>query len=280
LAPNAASESRFHLGRVLRGVALGAPALLGVYWLLLFWVQRSLLFPRPPAVTGPTRPSDAEQVWLAVSGGRVEAWLLPPTRPVAGAAPLLIYTHGNGELIDYWPAAFSAPRASGVAVLLLEYPGYGRSTGSPSESTIREAMVAAYDFALARPELDRRRFIAYGRSLGGGAACLLARERPLAAVVLESTFTSVRAMAPRFAAPGFLVRDPFDNLAEVSRYEGPLLVIHGARDDVIPPEHGKALAAAARRAKLLLLPHGHNDGSTPWPEILQFLRAERLLDEP
>ena len=145
----------------------------GAYWAFLFLAQRTLLFPAPAPTSGPPRPRDAQQVWLSTPTGRVEAWYLPPTGPAAEPAPLLLFAHGNGELIDYWPDAFDEPRSWGHAVLLLEYPGYGRSQGYPSQGTITTAAVAAYDWARAQPGLDSTRIVAYGRSLGAGAVCAL-----------------------------------------------------------------------------------------------------------
>lgn len=257
-------------------VLIGAAVLAG-YWLLLFLVQRSLLFPAPAAVGAPARPADAEQVWLAAADGATEAWFLPATSPAAAPRPLLVFTHGNGELIDFWPEAFDEPRGWGVAILLVEFPGYGRSAGRASEKTITAAVVAAYDWARARPDVDPGRIVAYGRSVGGGAACQLAARRPVSALVLESTFTSVRAFARGFGAPGFLVRDPFDNLAVVREWRGPLLLLHGSRDDIIAPAHGQALAAAAPQAELHLLPCGHNDCPRQWPLVRAFLERHRLL---
>jgi fermentation-respiration switch protein FrsA (DUF1100 family) len=247
------------------------------YWLLLFLAQRSLLFPAPAVAGAPGRPVDAEQVWLASAAGRTEAWFLPATRKAAAPCPLLIFTHGNAELIDFWPEELGEPRRWGAAVLLGEYPGYGRSPGHPSETAITQAALAAYDWARARADIDPGRIVAYGRSVGGGAACQLAARRPVSALILESTFTSVRSFARRFGAPAFLVRDPFDNLAAVREYRGPILLLHGSRDDIIVPGHSQALAAAARQAELHLLPCGHNDCPREWPLIRDFLERHGLL---
>jgi len=266
------------MARLTVGVAIAAGAL-AAYWGLLFVGQRVLLYPAPPRWGAPPRPADAEPVWLSASDARIEAWYLPPTGGVglAGPAPLLLFAHGNGELIDYWPGEFDEPREWGLGVLLVEYPGYGRSAGRASEPTIAAGMLAAYDWAAAEPRIDRARIIAYGRSLGGGATCALIGARPLAGLILESAFTSVRAFARGFGAPGFLVRDPFDNLARLQRYQGPLLVIHGENDREIPVRHGKALAAAVPAAELRLLPCGHNDCPRQWSLIKTFLARHRLL---
>jgi fermentation-respiration switch protein FrsA (DUF1100 family) len=259
--------------RLLRPLLLGILGVLGAYWLLLFVFQRSIVFPRALIGGALARPEHARQVWLSTTSGRVEAWFLPPLTEANGPAPLLLYAHGNGELIDFWPNSFDEARRLGMGVLLVEYPGYGRSAGSPSEASIRDAILAAYDWAKQQAAIDATRIVGHGRSLGGGAICLLAKERPLAALILESTFTSIRGFAHRFAAPEFLVRDPFDNLATVRGYAGPILVLHGDRDDVIPFEHGRTLARAAKHAEFSAMPCAHNDCEVPWERVHRFLVA-------
>jgi pimeloyl-ACP methyl ester carboxylesterase len=256
---------------------LAVALLVAAYWGLLFFGQRSLLFPAPPLAGAPARPGDAHAFWLDTPAGRVELWWLPPIGEWPAPHPVIVFTHGNGELIDYWPSAFDEPRAWGLAVILLEYPGYGRSAGRPSEDTIREAMLAADRWARGRTDVDPGRIIPYGRSLGGSAAAMLAAERAVPALILESAFTSARAFASQFRAPGFLVRDPLDTLAAVRRFTGPILVLHGDRDEIVPTDHGRALAAASPRAILRLLPCGHNDCPRPWPHVRTFLEAHGLL---
>jgi fermentation-respiration switch protein FrsA (DUF1100 family) len=262
------------------GLALVALVILAVLAAasVVWSAQRRLLFPLRRAGDASARLAavGGEPVWLEAGGVRSEAWFLP-ARDRTSPGPLLIYTHGNGELIDDWVDGFETPRGWGMNVLLVEYPGYGRSGGAPSERSIRAAMLAAYDWASARPEVDPKRIVGYGRSLGGGAICALAGQRPLEALVLESTFTSVRALAKRLGVPGFLVLDPFDNLALVRGFDGPILVLHGTRDEVIPVEQGKALHAAAARSELELLGCGHNDCPRPWPRVRAFLAANALV---
>jgi fermentation-respiration switch protein FrsA (DUF1100 family) len=255
------------------GVSVGAIAL---YSVAVFVGQRALLFPRPGVGGVPSRPLDAQQIWFGTEGARVEAWYLPP-RPHLGAAPLVIYFHGNGELIDFLPADFDLPRAWGLGVLLVEFPGYGRSDGTPSQASIGATARSAYDWAIEQPEVDGSRIVAYGRSLGGASAAILAATRPAAALVLESTFTSVRSFAHGLFVPEFMVRDPFDSLSLVRTYARPVLVFHGERDEVVPFDHGQQLAAAARLAEFHRLPCGHNDCPKQWPVIRKFLEVNRLL---
>jgi pimeloyl-ACP methyl ester carboxylesterase len=258
-----------------RLLAIGA-ILLVAYFGLLFLAQRRLVFQPPPGRPPPDR-GRAEVVRLRVpSVGSVEALYLAPQAGGDRPAPLLLFTHGNAELADDWVDGFDVPRLWGWGVLLLEYPGYGRSDGRPSERSITAAALAAFDWASRQPGIDDRRIVAYGRSLGGAPAARVAAERPVAALVLESAFTSVRSLARRFLAPGLLVRDPFDVMADVKRFNGAVLVVHGGSDSVVPAEHGRALAAALPTAEYHELRCGHNDCPRPWPQLKAFLDSRGL----
>lgn len=265
--------------KVLPGVAALLAAIVLVWWALLFFGQRSLLFPAPSLAGAAPPPADAEVVRLALPYGPVEAWYLPPLTRNTVPAPLLIFAHGNGELVNYWPQEFSTPRRWGMGVLLVEYPGYGLSAGRPGEASITAAMLAAFDWAAARPDIDAARVVAYGRSLGGGAASALAARRPVAALVLESAFTSVGAFARRFGAPAFLVRDRFDNADVARSLRVPLLILHGEHDTVIPVAHAHALHAAQPASEIVVTPRGHNDMPRLWPTIESFLRRHRVLPD-
>jgi pimeloyl-ACP methyl ester carboxylesterase len=185
---------------------------------------------------------------------------MPPGNIQPGnRAPVVIFAHGNVEVIDYLPGEFQWMNELGMGVLLVEFPGYGRSSGSPSQESITETFVAAYDKLTRRDDVDMDRIVLMGRSIGGGAVCALAEKRPSAAMVLMSTFTSARVFAAAYFAPGFLVLDPFDNLSAIEKYSNPVLIFHGVNDGIIPFSHGRALAGATPRGTLIGLPCGHND---------------------
>lgn len=273
-SPHAAIRWRL----VARAVVIGGILLATAYVGGIALLERSLLFPRPPAPTTPLRPSDAQQVWLPTSSGPVECWYLPPVPSSPQPAPLIISFHGNGELVDWLPTEFAEPRRWGMGVLLVEFPGYGRSSGEPSQPSITAAAIAAYDWASRQSTtIDSKRIVAYGRSLGGAAAAILASERPIATMVLESTFTSVRSFAHAFLVPEFVVRDPFDTLALLTRYRRPTLILHGSRDTIVPPHHAQQLAKAAPRSEVHYLPCGHNDCPRPWPLVRSFLTNAQVL---
>ena len=210
----------------------------------------------------------------------------PSSLPGQGASkdrpgPAVIFAHGNGELIDHWPEPLAELRRMGVSVLMPEYRGYGRTPGWPSQEAITEDYVKFYDLLAARPEVDRRRIVFFGRSLGGGAVCSLARQRKPRAMILMSTFTSVTRMARRYLVPSFLVRDPFDNLTAVSQLDIPLLIVHGRQDSLVPYEHGQKLHAAARQSELVTYEADHNDcppnWSAFWGDLRRFLQKAEIL---
>jgi fermentation-respiration switch protein FrsA (DUF1100 family) len=219
---------------------------------------------------------------LETPGGTVEGWYRPPPESGPGRpGPLMIFTHGNAETIDTATAEMAAVRGLGYGLLSLEYPGYGRSQGRPTRASIGAAVVAAYDRIRSRPEIDPDRIVACGRSLGGAAACILADERPLAALILVSSFTSVHEFSRRYLLPSFLVRDPFDNLSIVQRLRIPILIVHGERDATIPVSHGRSLHQAAAGSRLVLYPCDHNDCPPDWrlfwSEVGDFLQREHVF---
>ena len=261
----------------VRIVVLALLAFLG-YYVLLFLMQRQLFYPAPRGPVSTRLPSDVRRIELRDGDDSGYALYAAAGDSAGSRHPAIVFTHGNAERVEDWAGEFVALQRRGVAVLMPEYPGYGTAGGHPTEESITNAALAAYDWLHVQPDIDTARIVAYGRSLGGGAATRLATRRPVAGLVLESSFTSLRAFAGQFFAPGFLVRDPFDNLDELKRYKGPLLVLHGRRDSIAPFAHGEALAAAVSGAEFLPMACGHNDCARPWPAVLSFLQRHQLLD--
>jgi fermentation-respiration switch protein FrsA (DUF1100 family) len=264
---------------VLAMAILGAGAVFAM--LAIYWLQVYVTFPSPPAAAGrPDAVEDArgEVLWLEAEGLRVESWFLPGD--TTGPAPLLIYTHGNGELIDFWGDEFAPIRAAGMHVLLVEYPGYGRSRGRPSERSITDTMLAAYDAMARDPRVDAARIVGHGRSLGGGAMAQLAARRPLAALILESSFTSLADIVRSFGIPKWLIANHFDTRAVLAKFTGPVLVLHGTQDINIPVTHAYGLQQASPRATLQVMECGHNDCPRQWELVLGFLTRNGVCRKP
>jgi len=242
------------------------------YALLIFLLQRQILYPgRYLRVSGPP-PVGIVPIPVVSAAGRCEAWFMPPLGRRAGERrPLVIFFHGNGEVVNYLPGQAEGFRDLGLGVLLVEYPGFGRSAGKPGEKSITETAVAAYDAALLREEVDPERIVLFGRSLGGGAACAVAARRPSAAMILQSAFTSIRPFARSFLVPGFLVRDVFDNGKVLAAYRKPVLLFHGSGDTTVPPWHSRELQRLAPSARLVEFPCDHNDFPPDWHEFYRII---------
>lgn len=249
-------------------------ALLAAYLLVLAlaWLfQERLAFPAPRhPLPDPARAGlpDGQHLRLVMRDGtHLAGWYLPP-RPTARAsaprgAPGLLWFYGNAETIGtIWPVLRDL-RPPGVAVVVVDYPGYGASDGRASEAGLHAAADLAYEALVSRPEVDRARVYVYGRSLGSAVATHLAARRPVAGVVLDSPFTSAHDLSRRHYAfiPTVLLRLQLDNLKAIDAVRCPVLVFHGSADRLVPPAMGERLAAAGPGPAELVLIAGadHND---------------------
>lgn len=255
-----------------RRVAVALGVLVLAYVVLLLGFQRELLFPRR-WVQATGMPVEAGMREVSLESG-AEAWFAAAEGATPQApGPLVIYAHGNGEVIDRCGGRMNWYRERGISVLLVEYRGYGRSPGSPSQARIVSDFVEAYDLAITFPEVDERRVAFHGLSLGGGVVCSLAGERSPAALILQSTFTSIPDVAPWWAA-SVLALDRFDNLECVADYEGPVLIVHGRNDTLVPVEQAERMHAASSSSELVLYGGGHNDAPPEgWRAIAGFVNA-------
>ncbi|TML99786.1 MAG: alpha/beta hydrolase [Actinobacteria bacterium] len=148
-------------------------------------------------------------------------------------------------------------------LLLFDYRGYGRSSGRPDEEgTYRDAL-AAKNALLTRPECDPARVIYLGESLGGAIALALALEVPPRGLILQSTFTSLRAVAHHHypVIPPVVIPDAYPSIRRIAKLKAPLLSLHGDRDEVVPLSEGRALYEAAPEPKRLRVFEGlgHSD---------------------
>ena len=238
-----------------------------IVWLgALLALESGLVYPRQmtgPAMQESLIPGEVERVWLERDGARVEAWFMPSrsVRPM----PAVIFFHGNAELIDHNLGLAEAYRDRGWSTLLVEYRGYGRSGGSPSQKAIVGDAVAAYDWLKEKAGVDPERIVVHGRSLGSGVAAQLAKERPPGALILESPMKSVASFASAYGAPAFLVRNPYRTDKVLPTLNCPILLLHSRGDEIIPFAHAEELKRLAPAARLVELTGGHNDAISTQP---------------
>ena len=245
----------------LRVFVLPLLILYPLYAGVMFGKQEKILFPASSTKHHPLAvqsPSTGRLVEIPASFGNVRMFFQPAAESFA-AGPVILYTHGNFECIEDSFALVHPLVEAGISVAQLEFPGFCGADGDPSFANIVAAENLAYDWLAKQPEIDKSRVVAMGYSIGGGVASELTRDRPVRALVLLSTYTSVEDIAHRYLLPGFLVRYPFDNLARLREYAGPTFFEHGLHDHVIPFAMGQKLAQSKPGSEFLALDCGHDD---------------------
>jgi len=216
----------------------------------------------------PTKTIDAtpEDIGLAYEdlqvqrdgGETISCWMIP-AEPSRGA---LLFCHGNAGNISHRLESIELFHRLNLTVLIFDYPGYGKSSGRPHETTLYDASETAYEF-LQTTETPERCII-FGRSLGGAVAVELATRVPAAGLIVESCFTSTVEMGKEvfpFLPVKLIVQQKFDSLSKVANIRIPKLFVHSPNDDIIPYHHGEKLFEAAAEPKSFLKIFGdHNEG--------------------
>ena len=243
-------------------LALGAVAVYAAVGLAAYLGQRKLMyFPdrvhRLPTEVGLT--AVVERVIETSDGARIIAWY-GKARP---EKPTLLYVHGNGGSLAGRASRFARFMDEGWGVYMMTYRGYSGSTGSPSEAANVADARRAYQ-ALVREGVPPRSIVVYGESLGSGIAVRLAAEVPVGGVILDAPYTSivdVAAQAYPFLPVRLFLIDRYETTRYIADLEAPLLILHGARDGVVPVAMGRELARLAPEPKrLVVFPKGrHND---------------------
>ena len=202
--------------------------------------------------------ASAQDVWLTTKDGvRLNAWWF--SMPDARFATLFL--HGNAGNVTHRIDHAQAIRLAGSAVLVVDYRGYGKSKGRPSERGLYEDADAGYD-ELIRRGYSASRIIVQGESLGTAVAAELAARRPCAGVIFESPFASLSQMASKVVpVVGSLVAHGFDTDKRIEKVHVPLLIIHGDADEIVPFSQGEAVFRKANQPKTFWRVSGahHND---------------------
>jgi fermentation-respiration switch protein FrsA (DUF1100 family) len=266
------------------------PLLAYVVWCgVLYVAQDKMVFPRdaaaPPLKQVPFANTVVMKHELA-GGGQVEAWFVPAPGVSDGhRGPVVVFCHGNCELIDHQGHVVAGYHRLGCSVLLPEYRGYGRDSGYPSQAAITSDVIRFYDEMLQRKDVDAARIVIHGRSLGGGVAAQLAARRKPAALILESSFASVACFSHRYLAPEFLAKNPFRTDEVLPWLDVPVLICHGTHDSVVPIEHARRNRELARKATYVEYNCDHNDFPGPgndgafWGEIGKFLSKSGIIGD-
>ena len=260
-------------------VLLIAGALLPI---MLDSFARQMLYPAPP-VPVPAAPPPLAEVGLDLAtGDRIVAWVSTPAG-LKPEAPIVLFFHGNGENLETLRGSglFEELGGLGVAVLAVDYPGYGRSTGKPTEEGVNASGDAA--LAWARERHPQRPVVVAGWSLGAAVAISLVSRHPeeVRGLIALSPWTTLAEVAseifPAFAVKAML-REKYDSRQAARSLRVPALVVHGERDDLIPVEQGREIASTLAGPTRWVEVRGaaHNDllsHRQVWEEMGKFLRG-------
>lgn len=244
------------LAVVVAIVALVASGLLALAW---SQQRRLIYFPSPgPVPPAATMLPNGQDVVLDSDGIRLGAWYFP----VVGGGPAVLVCNGNGGDRSGRIALAAALNRIGLSVLLFDYRGYGGNPGQPSEDGTAADARAAQAWLAAQPGIEK--IVYFGESLGGAVAVGLAVERPPAALILRSPFTSlpdVGAMHYPWLPVRWLLMDRYPSIDRIGSVHVPVMVIAGDRDDIVPEALSRRLYDAANEPKrYVLVPGaGHND---------------------
>jgi hypothetical protein len=217
-----------------------------------------------------------EDVFLTTTDGvRIHGWFLPAPHALPPSPFTLLFFHGNAGNISHRLDKLVVFHKLGANALIIDYRGYGRSEGKPSEEGTYHDAQAAYEYLTRpRPLLVRRSrgeggnrepktIVVYGESLGSAIAVDLASKHPVGGIVLEEPFISIADVGQKmfpFLPIRLLARTKYDSLSKIDQINAPLLIFHSRDDEVFPFRHAERLFAAAREPKRLVELHGsHND---------------------
>ena len=225
-------------------------------------VRKFLYFPEriPANEPPPSYCGDAEELSLDTEAGdRIHGLYWEPPR----GRPVILFFHGNAQCVYEWALVREDFEATETGMLLIDYPGYGKSTGTPSEPGLYAAGKAAFSWLTDR--VGRERIFVLGKSLGGGVATEVCLGSEPAGLVLESTFRSIPSVAatlfPVLPAGVLLHSERYESIKKISDIHCPVFVIHGSADQLIPVSEGRALYEAANDPKNLWIVEGagHNN---------------------
>jgi dipeptidyl aminopeptidase/acylaminoacyl peptidase len=233
--------------RILSGIA----GMAGTVWLGMFATlsarQHRLIF-NPVRLREVERPRSSSHrtrsvVLRSADGIRLCGWLLTPKAP--GRHPAVIYFGGRSEEVS-WVVRDATSMFPGMAVLVMNYRGYGDSDGVPAERHLIEDGKMLFDWLAAHRQVDPARIAVIGRSLGSGVALQVAAHHPVAAVALITPYDSILAIAKRrfrTIPVALVLKHRFESVKYAAKVNAPVLVLRAEKDNVVPQIHTDLLVS-------------------------------------
>lgn len=267
-------------------------SLLLIYIIIVFLMtlfQRSFIyFPERLPVDRPLRlPEGSREVSLMVKGiGRICGVYHPAEKDEL----MVLLLHGNAKNLLHYMDLYNGLVRLKVGVLMIDYPGFGKSGGTPTEKSVYESAEAALRWLVKERNIPPSKIVLFGKSLGTAVATYLATRNDCAGLILESPFKSIVSVGQSqypFLPVRLLIRDRYEILSRVRSVVEPLLVIVAEEDTLVEPEESYAVYEAANEPKSLLTIRGaeHNDiqaigGEFYWNALNSWLLSISSKESP
>jgi uncharacterized protein len=246
----------------------------------MWFIENRIVFPAQTAKDYwqlPEHPEIVDVTFSSEDGNTIHGWFLP----CPGSSDALILCHGNGGNLSYRSGSLVRLRHYlNCSVLIFDYPGYGKSSGRPSEQGCYDSAEAAWKWLTETKGFVEDRILIFGDSLGGGVGTELARKHPYRALILVKTFTSLPAIGKKrfpWLPVSWLMRNRFDNFSKIKECHHPIFIASASNDHVVPYEHGPELFEAANDPKYFLRLEGQ-DHNEHLPEEF-YTRLKEFLKE-
>ncbi len=237
----------------------GTVAVLYAVVVVLAWLfqDRMIYFPDHSIYQTPADDGmEYEDVWLETEDGEeIHGWFVKAEQPRG----TLLFFHGNAGNIADRLSSIEQFIELNMNVLIIDYRGYGQSSGTPHEDGLYKDARAAWNYLTQEREIPFFDIVIFGRSLGGAVAARLAYEERAAGLILESTFTSLKAMgasAYPWLPVRWLLREEYDTLSLIEHLDLPIMIAHSPEDEIVPYRQGEQLYNAADQPKEWLEMHG------------------------
>jgi len=223
-------------------------------------VNRFVFIPKEAIRATPAKyGTDFQDVWFTSRDGiQLNGWFLPGAKD----KPLVLFFHGNAGNLSDNLKYLNMLHGSGFTSFIFDYRGFGKSKGEPlQENDLYQDARGALSY-LAGQGWQHERIIFFGQSLGSAVALQMALEYRPAGLVMESSFTSMKAIVKHISPLAYYtvgwwgINMPFDNLVKIGHIEVPLLLIHGEQDSVVPVQMTRQLFARAVPPKMLCIIRG------------------------
>lgn len=219
-----------------------------------------------------------------IDNEKINAWYIPANNNKTNSTKTILFFHGNAGNISHRLETIKIYNNLGLNFLIIDYRGFGLSTGKPSEQGTYIDADTAWRFLVGQRKLTPQDIIIVGRSLGGGVAAELAKKVHPAMLILESTFTSMTEVSAKhypFMPTSLIVKHEYETYSKLRDIHCPIVIAHSKKDEVIPYEHSQRNFAAANEPKQFIeLDGGHGGGfllsKQPYVEGLQRALNELL----